>query len=77
MCSEELLHCGLPSSLLCVLLPLPLLLVLCALLTSFVLLVVVLRTNCAQLDWCLTMWTDNSFIILNIILNVYIIYQAS
>ena len=55
----------------------PSLLVLCVLLTSFVLLVVVLKTNCAQLDWCLTMWTDHSFIILNIIVNVYIIYQAS
>ena len=70
MCSEKNLHCGLPSSLLRVLLPLPLLLVLGALLTSFVSLVVVLKTNCAQLDWCLTMWTDNRFIVLNIVLNL-------
>jgi hypothetical protein len=69
---EELLHHYLPPSpILYILLLLFLLLVLSALLTYFMLLVVALKTSCAQMDWCLAMWTDNGFIVLNIIFSLY------
>jgi hypothetical protein len=71
MGSEELLHYCLPSNLFYILLLFLLLLVLSALLTSFMLLEVVLKTSCAQMDWCLAMWIDNGFTILNIILSLY------